>query len=217
MTTMSPKAPRKSAVLFPALLMICLASPLAAEPAAPAGPPAPEQHPALEPFRLLDGTWTGSVTHTHNDPEGVTEDAVAVYRTTAAGTAVSETIFCDTEHEMISIIHMDGDDLVLTHYCALGNQPKLIAAKSDDPTRIQFEFVGGTNMKSHDEPHIHRAAFHFVSPDQVQSTWEMYTNGEPMGKATLTLTRQDDDAIHDLDDIVELDDEEEFEDELEED
>ena len=66
-----------------------------------------------------------------------------------------------------------------------GNQPKLIADPAGDPARPRFEFVSGTNMKSPDEPHIHKAGFDFVGPDHIRSTWEMYTNGESMGVAKL--------------------------------
>ena len=47
-------------------------------------------------------------------------------RTTGGGSAVTETLFPGTAHEMMSVYHMDGDDLVLTHYCAGGNQPRMM-------------------------------------------------------------------------------------------
>ena len=47
-----------------------------------------------------------------------------VYGVTAAGTAVMEALFPETDHEMLTVYHLEGNDLVLTHYCAMGNQPR---------------------------------------------------------------------------------------------
>ena len=54
-------------------------------------------------------------------------DLVARYAVTAAGSAVVETVFPGTEHEMVTVYHADGSDLVLTHYCMEGNQPRMRA------------------------------------------------------------------------------------------
>src|SRR5580700_11113984 len=43
-------------------------------------------------------------------------------RVTAGGSAIHETIFPGTDKEMVTLYHLDGDDLILTHYCVLGNQ-----------------------------------------------------------------------------------------------
>src|SRR5579883_3440161 len=50
---------------------------------------------------------------------------VSSIRVTSAGTAVEETLFPGTAHEMVTMYHLDGGELVLTHYCALGNQPHM--------------------------------------------------------------------------------------------
>src|SRR5690242_6096011 len=47
--------------------------------------------------------------------------ATILYRVTANGSTVMETLFPGTDHEMVSMYHLDGDDLKMTHYCAIGN------------------------------------------------------------------------------------------------
>ena len=54
-----------------------------------------------------------------------TDQVVSTYRVTAAGSAVMEVLFPGTDHEMVTVYHQDGDDLILTHYCAAGNQPRM--------------------------------------------------------------------------------------------
>ena len=76
-------------------------------------------HAGLEQFKQLAGDWVGK--------EG--GQAMAVnYKVTSGGTAVVETIGAGTEHEMITVIHADGDGLALTHFCMLGNQPQMRAS-----------------------------------------------------------------------------------------
>jgi len=49
-----------------------------------------------------------------------------------------------TDHEMTNVYHMDGPTLVMTHYCAAGNQPRLRAASGTSGT-IDFKTDSVTN------------------------------------------------------------------------
>ena len=88
---------------------------------------------AFATLKGMAGSW-------HGVPEGTGEEAEAEADTageaafeiavSAAGTVVMETMAPGTEHEMINMYYQDGNDLVLTHYCAGGNQPTMrLAAK----------------------------------------------------------------------------------------
>jgi hypothetical protein len=80
--------------------------------------PAKDQHPGLERLKKLAGTWVAA------DKDGKpTDQVVSVIKVTSAGSAVQETLFPGQPHEMVSIYYRVGADLVMTHYCALGNQP----------------------------------------------------------------------------------------------
>lgn len=174
-------------------LALFTVTPLLANPA-PEAAPAPHvtvpTPPQLVPFVALEGTWAGTVTHTHHSPEGTTEETEVTYEVTAGGTAVLEKIFEGSDQEMVSVFHMDGDHLILTHYCALGNQPKLQATAPPADGKVTFDFVSGGNMKSTDEPHIHSAAFTIVGPDHIQSHWIMHAGGKPAGFAKMDLHRK---------------------------
>ena len=79
----------------------------------------PAAHSRFDQFKQLAGEWVRAA----GEP-GKTGDEVHVkYKVTSAGSAVVETVFPDTDHEMVTIITRDGDDIELTHYCAMGNQP----------------------------------------------------------------------------------------------
>ena len=49
--------------------------------------------------------------------------------------------------KMATAYHLDGNDLVLTHYCIANNQPVLRAERFDAaPREIQFEFLRAGNL-----------------------------------------------------------------------
>src|SRR5215468_2556065 len=100
------------------LLALCIAAPGGDQPASKA--PAP--HAGLERMKKLAGTWVAA------DKDGKpTDKVVSVVKLTAGGSVVHETLFPGQPHEMISVYTVDGSDLVMTHYCMLGNQPRLKA------------------------------------------------------------------------------------------
>lgn len=51
--------------------------------------------------------------------------------------------------DMITMFHLDGDRLMMTHYCAAGNQPRFTVA-SADATSVSFDFLDGTNIGPRD-------------------------------------------------------------------
>jgi len=78
----------------------------------------------LDRFKALAGDWVAA-----EDGEMFHKgDLVARYGVTAAGSAVVETVFPGSPHEMVTVYHADGTDLVLTHYCMEGNAPRMRGA-----------------------------------------------------------------------------------------
>jgi hypothetical protein len=79
-----------------------------------ADPNSPDSVVAFQKLKNLNGEWTGTA-------ESKQGPAAAVsYHLTANGNTLMETLFPGTDHEMISMYYLDGKDLVLTHYCAMG-------------------------------------------------------------------------------------------------
>lgn len=139
----------------------------------------------LERLKSLAGTWTGKAGH----GKGAAEDTTVVWKVTGGGSAVMETIDPGTAHEMVSLYHLDGKDLLLTHYCAAGNQPTMRAARSAEPDAIAFAFVRGTNMKATDM-HMHAVRISFAGADRLDTEWTSWQGGKPAGAMKFELTRQ---------------------------
>ena len=131
--------------------------------------------PALDRFKSLAGEWVAA----EDGPMSKKGDLVARYTVTAGGSAVVETILPGKEHEMVTVYTADGSDLVLTHYCMEGNQPRM-RAKSPSGARVTFAFDGGPNIDPRRDRHMHSAWFEFVGADEIRSEWTEHADGKPV-------------------------------------
>jgi hypothetical protein len=135
----------------------------------------------FEKFKSMAGDWTAS---------GGDGSVAANYKVTAAGSAVVETLFPGTPHEMVTVYTIDKGDLVLTHYCGAGNQPHMKAIPSGDAQTVSFEFDGGGNIKSPGDGHMHEAKYAFTDADHVKATWVYYQGGKPGKNEEFSLVRK---------------------------
>lgn len=119
-----------------------------------------------------------------------TDKLVSSFRVTAQGSAVQETIFPGTDHEMVTMYHLDGKDLVLTHYCILGNQPRMKAEPGGESNRIAFEFVGASNLKSEGDNHMHQATLTLAGGDRFRAEWVSCKEGKACHKVGFDLVRK---------------------------
>lgn len=140
---------------------------------------------ALERLKSLAGEWEGTVT-TETGPR-----TKVVYGVTAAGTAVTEALFPGTEHEMLTVYHLEGNDLVLTHYCAMGNQPrmKLARAAGTDPVELRFDFAGGTGFVPAKDAHMHSGRMTLRGANRLEAEWAVYEQGRQTGSNRFFLSR----------------------------
>jgi hypothetical protein len=131
-------------------------------------------HAGMEKLKSLVGTWVVA------DKDGQpTEEVASVVKLTAGGTALHETLFPGQPHEMVSIYTVDGQDLVMTHYCMLGNQPRMKANPKSPTNQIVFEFAGGSNLDPAKDKHMHAATLTFVDADHLEVHGVGWENGKP--------------------------------------
>jgi hypothetical protein len=139
----------------------------------------------FEALKKLAGDWV----EVGKDGKA-TDKVISSIRVTSAGSAVQETLFPGSDHEMVTMYHLDGVDLVLTHYCALGNQPRLRAEPGTDVHKIVFKFVSCTNLKSTDDHHINGAALTLAGPNHFKAEWVSCKDGKPCHLVNLDLVRK---------------------------
>lgn len=141
---------------------------------------------ALERFEALAGRWAG----TNSRGQRVTLE----YEIVANGTAVLERLDMhapdEQVHDMLTVYHLDGDRLMLTHYCAAGNQPRMRATELRADV-VAFDFIDGTSLESDSTGHMHRAEFDFSRPGRLVSRWTWRENGEDRHIESIDIERVD--------------------------
>jgi hypothetical protein len=136
--------------------------------------PVSPTNPGLEKMKKLVGTWVAA------DEDGKpTDQVVSIIKVTAGGSAVHETLFPGQPQEMVSVYTADGPDLVMTHYCVLGNQPRMKADPKSPSNQIIFRFAGGTNLNPQKDRHMHEATLTIVSDDRIEIKGTGWENGAP--------------------------------------
>lgn len=133
----------------------------------------------------LEGTWQ------KNDPQhkDAGPQTSNVFKVSSNGSIVREVMFPGTEHEMTNVYHMDGPDLVLTHYCAMGNQPSMRAHAGGDANAIDFQFDGVSNLRAQDELYMGSMRVVFVDPTHIRQEWTSYKQGQVDHSVSFELTK----------------------------
>ena len=145
--------------------------------------PSPATNAGLEKMKKLAGTWLTA------DKDGKATDQVAsIIKVTAGGSVVHETLFPGQPHEMISIYTANGPDLVMTHYCVLGNQPCMKADGKSPSIQIVFQFTGGGNLDPSKDKHMHEATLTFIDDDHIEVKGIGWENGAPAKEMCCGLT-----------------------------
>ncbi len=145
---------------------------VACRSAVPESQPAVRAREAFEKLKSLAGDWEGKSTN------GWTERVS--YRVISGGSVLMELSFGAHPNEwMATMIHPDGDRLILTHYCVAKNQPRLVATDiSTDLKTITFEFLDGTNLPTRNKGHMDKVVFKIEDPDHFRSHWTWYQDGK---------------------------------------
>jgi hypothetical protein len=116
-------------------------------------------------LKALAGDWEATT------PEGKTR---VTYRLISNDTALMETIISEN---MVSVYHPDGDAVLMTHYCAIGNQPRMRAQSSVNGD-LKFQYVDAANLKSPNDGHMQRLVIKFQDADHVTQEWTWKENGK---------------------------------------
>ena len=112
---------------------------------------------AFEQLMTLEGTWTIR----NGDETGEIS-----YESASEGSALVEHF-----EGMVTVYHLDGDSLLATHYCSLGNQPRMRATEFVSPyTTLDFKFLDISNLKP-GKPHIAGVKFEWKDNEHVVETW----------------------------------------------
>jgi hypothetical protein len=131
---------------------------------ATAGWAASKCQPEFDKIKSLAGNWEGK--SAGGNPVHIN------YKLVSGGTAVMESIMESAEAQMVTLYYLDGDRLMMTHYCMANNQPRMRAdASSSNPSAIKFSFVDITNLASPDAGHMYAHSIEWKDSNHVTQHW----------------------------------------------
>lgn len=124
---------------------------------------------ALDRFKSMVGTWSGK--------NGQGQASEVTYRLMAGGTSVMADSTMGDE-AMTSMFYVDGDRLLMTHFCPSNNQPRMKATISPDGKTVTFDFVDATNLASPQAGHMHKVVYVFADADHYSEDWTWKRDGK---------------------------------------
>lgn len=112
------------------------------------------------------------------------------YEVIAGGSSVVEHESTTDRPEMLTVYHLDGNRILLTHYCGAGNQPRMEARSFDPQTgELRFQFLDITNLANANAGHMHNTTLRLVDNHHVSSEWQFFENGQPKFTEKAQYTR----------------------------
>lgn len=136
---------------------------------------------AFEKMKTMAGSWQGAIV---GIPVNVT------IRVTSSGNAIlHEVTGSGRADDPITMFYMDGDRLLVTHYCDAGNRPRMEGKMSPDGKTVEFTLVdiAGSTQRGY----MNHMAFTIIDADHhfEESTWTLPGNRSFQARGELTRTK----------------------------
>lgn len=123
---------------------------------------------AFATIKALPGNWVGD---TRMGPVQVN------FKVTAGGSAVMSEIL--GKEDMITMFNLDGPGrLLMTHYCAAGNEPRMEASVSPDGKVITFNYVDATNLATPEAGHMQKMVLTVIDDNHHTEEWTFVDHGK---------------------------------------
>jgi hypothetical protein len=149
-----------------------------------------EAQKSFDQLKTLAGTWDGAVTMPMPgaDPSMPPMHVHVVLRVTSTGNAIHHEMTMEGRpDDPITMFYLDGDRLLVTHYCDAGNRPRFAARVSPDGKTFDFDFLDVSGPLNYG--HMQHVAFTFIDANHHTEEWTfLMPDGKP-GLAHFDLTR----------------------------
>src|ERR1700687_1706336 len=150
---------------------------------------------SFDKLKTLAGSWQARVTLTPPQPEMGDGTLMQVsLRVTSRGNALVHEMNeagkpDDPSHydHPVTMLYLDSDRLLLTHYCDAGNRPRMVAKTSPDGKKVEFDFVDVAGSTEYG--HMHHAGFTFIDATHHIEDWTYMTPGDKPVRAHFDLQR----------------------------
>jgi len=132
---------------------------------------------SFDQLKTLAGSWEGNVTTIPPQPEMQGKTMQVSMRVTSMGNALMHEMKAEGRpDDPITMMYMDGDRLLLTHYCDAGNRPRMVGKMSADGKTVEFDFLDVAGSTEHG--HMHHAVFTAVDAKHHTEDWTFMVEGK---------------------------------------
>jgi hypothetical protein len=152
---------------------------------------------SFDSLKALAGSWQGHVTTVPKEAAmGDQTNMEISMRVTSRGNAlVHEMKAAGTADDPkrydhpVTMLYLDSDRLLLTHYCDAGNRPRMVAKSSPDGKTVEFDFLdlSGGNQYGH----MYHAVFTIIDANRHTEDWTYMMPGDKPMHAHMDLRRTD--------------------------
>ena len=140
---------------------------------------APNAKASFENLKSLAGQWDAK------DPSG--KQQTITWKVVSGGSVLMESM---QEESMVTMYHVDNNRLLLTHYCAAQNQPRMQATVSDGGKTFTFDFIDATNLASPNDGHMRKLVLTIQDKDHFTEQWFFAQKGKAEDHGVFQLTRK---------------------------
>ncbi|MGB6877555.1 MAG: hypothetical protein WBD87_16135 [Candidatus Acidiferrales bacterium] len=152
----------------------------------------PHAQQAFARLKTLAGNWKGQAAM----GPGMNAPVRVSLRVTSGGAALMHEMVpegrsddpSNGDDDPITMIYIDGNRLMLTHYCDSGkNRPRMVGKLSPDGKAVEFDFLdvsGGTRYG-----HMHHAVFTIIDADHHTEDWTYMSPANKPSQAHIDLVR----------------------------
>ena len=150
-------------------------------------PPSDTQK-SFDKLKTLAGSWEGRPKVVPPVPDLDGKSARVTFRVASRG----HTLMHDLKIEglpdnPITMLVVDADRLLLTHYCDGDNRPRMLGKMSADGKTVEFDFLDiSGNVKN---GHMHHAVFTFVDENHHTEEWTFMMPGDQPVRVRFDLER----------------------------
>jgi len=92
------------------------------------------------------------------------------------------------DDDPVTMIYIDSDRLLLTHYCDSGkNRPRMVGKLSLDGKSVEFDFLDASGETKYG--HMHSAVFTLIDPNHHTEDWTYMSPDDKPAQAHIDLVR----------------------------
>ena len=147
---------------------------------------------SFDKLKTLAGSWEGPVTTDMPEASAMDNKPMQVsIRATSRGNALMhEMTSAGSPDDPITMLYLDGDRLLLTHYCDAGNRPRMTGKMSPDGKTVEFDFLDVAGSTQSQYGHMHHAVFTMIDANRHTEDWTFMVKGDKPVHAHFDLHRK---------------------------